>query len=78
MTASLRCAAGSLLVVGLGGTELTGLERAWLRLVRPAGIILFRRNIADARQTRALLDEATGLGAAHELRCVDVEGGTEE
>ena len=76
MTASLRCAAGSLLVVGLGGTELTGLERAWLRLVRPAGIILFRRNIADARQTRALLDEATGLGAAHELRCVDVEGGT--
>ncbi len=76
MTASLRRAAGSLLVVGLGGTELTGLERAWLRLVRPAGIILFRRNIADARQTRALLDEATGLGAAHELRCVDVEGGT--
>src|SRR5450631_2568733 len=76
MTASLRQAAGSLLVVGLGGTELTGLERAWLRLVRPAGIILFRRNIADARQTRSLLDEATGLGTSHSLRCVDVEGGT--
>jgi beta-N-acetylhexosaminidase len=76
MTASLRRAAGSLLVVGLGGTELTGLDRAWLRLVRPAGIILFRRNIADARQTRALLDEATGLSGAHVLRCVDVEGGT--
>ena len=76
MMARLRRAAGSLLVVGLGGTELTGLERAWLRLVRPAGIILFRRNIADAQQTRALLDEATGLGATHSLRCVDVEGGT--
>jgi beta-N-acetylhexosaminidase len=76
MTASLRRAAGSLLVVGLGGMELTGQERAWLSLVRPAGIILFRRNIADARQTRALLNEATGLGAAHGLRCVDVEGGT--
>jgi beta-N-acetylhexosaminidase len=76
MTASLRRAAGSLLVVGLGGTELTGLERAWLRLVRPAGIILFRRNISDAGQTRALLDESTGLGATHSLRCVDVEGGT--
>jgi beta-N-acetylhexosaminidase len=76
MTLSLRRAAGSLLVVGLGGTELTGLERAWLRLVRPAGIILFRRNIADVRQTRALLDEATGLGSPHALRCVDVEGGT--
>ncbi len=56
MMSSLRRAAGSLLVVGLGGTELTGLERAWLKLVRPAGIILFKRNIVDARQTRALLE----------------------
>jgi beta-N-acetylhexosaminidase len=76
MTASLRQAAGELLVVGLGGTELTGLERAWLRLVRPGGVILFKRNIVDAAQTRALLDEATGLGALHGVRCVDVEGGT--
>jgi beta-N-acetylhexosaminidase len=74
--ANLRNAAGSLLVVGLGGTELTGLERAWLRLVRPGGVILFKRNITDAAQTRALLDEATGLGAAYAVRCVDVEGGT--
>ncbi|HWG19745.1 MAG TPA: beta-N-acetylhexosaminidase [Terracidiphilus sp.] len=76
MDKNLRWAAGSLLVVGLGGTELTGLERAWLRLIRPGGIILFRRNIADPEQTRALLDEATGLGALHGARCVDVEGGT--
>jgi beta-N-acetylhexosaminidase len=65
-----------LLVVGLGGTELTALERAWLKLVGPAGIILFRRNISDAQQTRALLKEATALCAAHSFRCVDVEGGT--
>ncbi len=76
MTQPLRRAAGSLLVVGLGGTELTGLERAWLRLVRPGGIILFKRNVTSAAQTRALLDEATGLGAPHAVRCVDVEGGT--
>jgi beta-N-acetylhexosaminidase len=76
MTKSLRQAAGSLLVVGLGGTELTGLERAWLKLVRPAGIILFRRNIADVKQTRGLLDEAAALCSEHSLRCVDVEGGT--
>ncbi len=76
MTASLRQAAGSLLVVGLGGIELTSLERAWLKLVRPAGIILFRRNIADALQTRALLAEATAQCAANSLRYVDVEGGT--
>jgi beta-N-acetylhexosaminidase len=76
MKSNLRKAAGSLLVVGLEGAELTGLERAWLKLVRPAGIILFRRNIVDAGQTRALLAEATALCAANSLRCVDVEGGT--
>jgi len=76
MTPELRRAAGSLLVVGLGGTELTNLERAWLKLVRPAGIIFFRQNIEDARQARALLGEATSLCAAHSFRCVDVEGGT--
>jgi beta-N-acetylhexosaminidase len=62
--------------VGLSGTELTGLERAWLRLVRPAGAILFRRNIADARQTRALLNDATALCVPHSFCCLDVEGGT--
>ncbi len=76
MKANLRHAAGSLLVVGLSGAELTALERAWLKLVRPAGVILFRRNIVDARQTRSLLDEATALCAPHSFRCVDVEGGT--
>ncbi len=73
---SLRHAVGSLLVVGLGGTELTGLERAWLRLVRPGGAILFKRNIADTAQTRAMLDEVTSLSTPHAIRCVDVEGGT--
>jgi beta-N-acetylhexosaminidase len=73
---NLRHAAGSLLVVGISGTELTSLERAWLRLVRPAGVILFRRNISDAEQTRALLDEATGFCTSHSVRYVDVEGGT--
>jgi beta-N-acetylhexosaminidase len=39
-------------------------------------VILFRRNIGDAAQTQALLEEATELCAANALRCVDVEGGT--
>jgi len=76
MKTNLRAAAGRLLVVGLGGTELTPLERAWLKLVRPAGVILFRRNIRDAAQTRTLLSDATALCTPHSLRCVDVEGGT--
>ena len=69
MTATVRHAVGSLLVVGLGATELTPLERAWLKLIRPAGIILFKRNIADARQTRSLLAESTALCAAGSFRC---------
>src|SRR5215469_7441897 len=73
---NLRRAVGSLLVVGLSETELTSLERAWLRLVRPAGVILLRRNIKDTDQTRALLDEATGLCTRNSVRYVDVEGGT--
>ncbi len=73
---NLRRAVGSLLVVGLSGHELTSLERAWLRLLRPAGVILFRRNIKDAEQTRVLLDEATGLCTRNSVRYVDLEGGT--
>ncbi len=76
MTANLRHAAGSLVVVGLSGTELTGLERAWLKLVRPAGVILFKRNIIDPRQTRALLSAATSFCVPNHVRYVDVEGGT--
>ncbi|MGB7266062.1 MAG: beta-N-acetylhexosaminidase [Terracidiphilus sp.] len=76
MTATVRQAAGSLLVVGLGANELTAMERAWLKLVRPGGVILFKRNIVDPVQTRTLLHEATGLCAPHGARCVDVEGGT--
>lgn len=62
--------------MGLGGTELTGLERAWLRLVRPGGLILFKRNIVGVAQARALLDEAAVFCAPSAVRCVDVEGGT--
>lgn len=76
LTTTLRHAAGSLLVVGLSGTELTPLERAWIKLIRPAGVILFRRNIVDAQQTRALLAESTASCAPDAFRCVDVEGGT--
>ncbi|HEY1983875.1 MAG TPA: beta-N-acetylhexosaminidase [Terracidiphilus sp.] len=76
MTANLRHAAGSLIVAGLSGTELTGLERAWLKLIRPAGVILFKRNILDPRQTRALLDAATTSCVPNHVRYVDVEGGT--
>lgn len=75
MSTAIRQAAGSLLVVGLSSPQLSSLESAWLKLVRPAGIILFRRNIVNAAATRSLLDAATALCAGHSFRCVDVEGG---
>ena len=52
---TLRQAAGKVLVVGLEGTELTALESAWLKLLQPGGVILFRRNIEAAAQTHALV-----------------------
>jgi beta-N-acetylhexosaminidase len=76
MKMELRHAAGGVLCVGLSSTELTALECAWLRVVQPSGVILFRRNIESAQQTRALLQSAVSHCAANALRCVDVEGGT--
>jgi beta-N-acetylhexosaminidase len=76
MKMALRQAAGSLLVAGLAEKELTGMERAWLKLVQPAGMILFQRNIANARQTRALVSEAAEYCLPHCASFVDVEGGT--
>ena len=78
MTQPLRRAVGSLLVVGLESTSLSALERAWLRTVQPGVSILFRRNIADAARTHALLTDAAARCSPHPLRCVDVEGGTVE
>ena len=51
---NLRQDVGQLFLVGLSGTELDATERAWLRLIRPAGTVLFRRNIEEAprRSTR--------------------------
>jgi beta-N-acetylhexosaminidase len=73
---SLRQDVGQLLFVGLAGTELGATERAWLRLIRPSGTVLFRRNIEDAAQVHALLDSvADVVGDGPLFHAVDVEGG---
>ncbi len=74
MTA-LRKQVGQLLIAGLEGPELTPLEKSWLSLIQPGGVILFRRNIEEATQTYRLLTDATSISALPLLRCVDVEGG---
>jgi len=73
---TLRQAAGQVLVVGLERAELTALESAWLRLLQPGGVILFRRNIETAVQTHALAQAAAQVVDHPLLRCMDVEGGT--
>jgi beta-N-acetylhexosaminidase len=72
----LRRAAGEVLIVGVEGPSLNNLETAWLKLIRPAGIILFRRNIESAQQTHALLGTAQKVIDGAIFRCIDVEGGT--
>lgn len=67
--------AGQILVVGVESTSLTAAEQAWMKRIRPGGIILFRRNIEAAAQTAALLREADRLGTVPLFRCVDEEGG---
>lgn len=74
MTA-LRKQVGQLLIAGLEGTELTPLEKSWLKLIQPGGIILFRRNIEQAAQTHRLLAEASSLSTVPLFRCIDLEGG---
>jgi beta-N-acetylhexosaminidase len=72
---NLREQVGQLFIVGVEGTELSSVERAWLRLIRPGGIILFRRNIEQAAQVTGLLRDATESSGAPLFRCVDLEGG---
>ncbi len=72
---SLREQVGQIIIAGVEGTELSSLERAWLKLIRPGGIILFRRNIEQAGQVATLLREATEIAGAPLFRCIDLEGG---
>lgn len=58
------------------GLELTPDERAFFRDSDPTGYILFRRNIADREQMRALTDDLRGLHGRDYLPIlIDQEGG---
>ncbi|WP_375287600.1 glycoside hydrolase family 3 N-terminal domain-containing protein [Sphingomonas sp.] len=63
-------------IFGLAGPVLTADERAFFADVRPAGYILFRRNVVDRAQLRALTDSLRDLeGRADVAILVDQEGG---
>lgn len=63
-------------IYGLAGTELSRDERSFFRDARPAGYILFARNIASRQQLRALTDALRDLEGHDEVPIlIDQEGG---
>jgi beta-N-acetylhexosaminidase len=62
------------LIVGLPGPVLGDGQRQLLEDTRPAGVILFSRNIVDAEQTRNLVADLGEL-EPRPFVCVDLEGG---
>ncbi|RVT89382.1 beta-N-acetylhexosaminidase [Sphingomonas crocodyli] len=64
------------LFLGLSGPVLTDAERAFFGSVDPAGFVLFRRNVEDPAQLRALTDSLRDLtGRTGVPIMVDQEGG---
>lgn len=66
---------GRCLLVGFKETELGAGLAARLRALEPAGVILFRRNLATPQQTIALLDGVRELLPRPALLALDQEGG---
>ena len=63
-------------IFGLSGPTLTADERAFFAQVEPAGYILFKRNIVDRTQVRALTASLRELAGRDDLAIlVDQEGG---
>jgi beta-N-acetylhexosaminidase len=64
------------LIVGLSGVIMTDDERRFYRDVRPAGLILFRRNVFDRGQFERLVDDVReAVGREDFLVLIDQEGG---
>ncbi|NIM07337.1 MAG: beta-N-acetylhexosaminidase [Armatimonadetes bacterium] len=76
---ALRQRLGQLLVVGFDGTEVNGNVRARLADIRPAGVILFARNLIEPQQVRRLTADlqaaAEELGIGPFVIGIDHEGG---
>ena len=63
-------------ICGCAGTALTPEERAFVRQSRPWGLILFKRNVADPDQLRALTGSFRDLvGRSDAPVLIDQEGG---
>ena len=63
-------------IFGLAGVRISDEERAFFREADPAGYILFKRNIENRTQLRALTDDLRALAGRDDLAIlIDQEGG---
>ena len=63
-------------IFGLSGPVLTPQERAFFAECVPAGYILFKRNVVDRSQLRALTESLRALAGRDDLAIlIDQEGG---
>src|SRR5215469_11956054 len=62
-------------ITGLEGTAITPQERAFLREASPVGLILFKRNITDPSQLKALIEEFRDIRGPDAAVFIDQEGG---
>ena len=69
--------AGQRLMIGFEGPAVSDDLRHLVREIRPAGFVLFARNVVEPAQVRELNRELRSLSdaSAPALRCVDQEGG---
>lgn len=64
------------LFLGMAGTELSDAERGFFRDLDPAGYILFKRNVVDRTQLRALTDALRAIAGRDDVPIlIDQEGG---
>ena len=65
----------SAFITGLSGRDVTPDEAAFLRSARPAGLILFARNVDHPDQVRRLVHDAQTAIGSDVLVLIDQEGG---
>jgi len=64
------------LILGLAGTALTDEERGFFQEVDPAGFILFKRNVSDRAQMKALTGALRSIAGREDVPIlIDQEGG---
>ncbi len=66
---------GRLLMLGIANTEISPEEAERIRLLQPAGFVLFTRNLVTPSQTRKLTDDLRDLCEAPPIIAIDEEGG---